>query len=138
MLTRHRDTKHVFMGVFPCDRLPKNIPQNKTIAIIANTDPAHKSGQHWVAYFYSKTCVYYFDSYGKPPKSYALRKMMKFRRAQKVFGRRIQGLGKECGYYCLYFILAMIYGKDFSCFGDDYNANDRLVRKLVQAYFHHV
>lgn len=135
ILKRHRDIQPIFKGVFASNRLPRRIPKNVTLAYIANTDPAHKPGQHWVAIFYTKTCVYYFDSYGRGPTTPNFKRMMYFRKYRKVFGRRIQGDGKECGYYCLYFILAMVYNKDFSCFGDDFNANDRLVRKLVKKYF---
>jgi hypothetical protein len=60
---------------------------------------------------------------------------MRFRKCKRVFGRRIQGNGKVCGYYCMYFILAMIYNRDFSCFGDDLNTNDRMVRKFVRKTF---
>ena len=38
-------------------------------SIIANTDPLHKPGEHWVALYlppHSKT-VEFFDSYGLPP-----------------------------------------------------------------------
>ena len=135
MVYNHRDLRRVFRGVYACDALPRRIPANKTVALIANTDPAHKSGQHWVAYYYTPTCVYYFDSYGRPPCNRHLDRMMKYRKRQRVFGRRLQGLDGVCGLYCLYFLWAMTYQKDFSQFGDDLNANDRLVRKLTDATF---
>ena len=134
MVYNHRDLRSVFRGVYACDRLPV-IPANKTVALIANTDPAHQSGQHWVAFYYTPTCVYYFDSYGRPPCNRHLKRMMKYRKRQQVFGRRLQGLDGVCGQYCLYFLWAMKYKKDFSRFGDDLNANDRLVRKLTATYF---
>lgn len=133
-LRRHRDTQPVFKGVYPCNRLP-TVPPGKVMAIIANTDPSHKPGQHWVAYFYTKTHVFYFDSYGQPPLKPTLRKMMSYRRHKKHFGRRLQGSGHMCGEYCLFFILAMLYNWDFDCFGDNLDANDRYVWKTVRRHF---
>ena len=46
----HRDTGHVFKGVFASNRLPKYIPKGKTVALIANMDPSHKPEQHWMAF----------------------------------------------------------------------------------------
>lgn len=133
-LTFHRDTKAIFRGVFPSNRLPV-IPRGKVVTLVANTDPSHKPGQHWVAYFFTKTHVYYFDSYGLPPMTPSLARLMKRRKHRKYFCRRLQGRGYVCGEYCLYFILAMIYDMDFSCFGDDLNANDRYVRKFIRKHF---
>jgi len=133
----HRDTKPFFRGVFACDRLPRDIPKGKAIALIANTDPSHKPGQHWVAYFYTRTHVYFFDSYGMTPSKAPFHRLMKYRKYKKYFCKRIQGEGQVCGHYCMYFILAMIYNYDFACFGDDLNANDRYVRNFVRENFPH-
>lgn len=131
----NRDTRVVFKGVYAYNRLPRKIPKGKKVALIANTDPGHKPGTHWVAFFYTNTCVYFFDSMGNPPWKPGFQRLMQFRRTKRVFNTRIQGIGTVCGHYCLYFILAMVYNMDFSCFGDDLNANDRMVRKIVRKYF---
>ena len=139
-LRRHRDIGKYFIGIFANNRLPSEISAGgrggKPLALIANTDPSHKPGKHWVAYFFTDTTAYYFDSYGLPPSTTSLRKLLtKHRQRQLVFGRRIQGNGKVCGQYCMYFLLAMVYGYTFDCFGDDLNANDRLVRRLIAEHF---
>ena len=121
-LLYHRDTRHMFMGVYPSDRLPHIIPKNKTLALIANTDPSHKPGQHWVAFFFTKSTVYFFDSYGRSPAKSPFRRLMKYRKHKRVFERRLQGDGRTCGYYCLYFILAMIQKHNFVCFLKWFNA----------------
>ena len=140
-LRRHRDIRPHFMGVFASNHLPRRIrPCNKTRVLIANTDPAWKPGRHWVAYCFMphNGPVYYFDAYGLPPWTPALRRLLTLRRVCRVFGRRIQGAGRTCGYYCLYFILTMLLpqaGYSFDIFGDDLNANDRLVRRIVAQHF---
>ena len=133
----HKDVKPIFKGVFASNRLPRYIPKGKTVALIANTDPSHKPGQHWVAFFYTRTHVYFFDSYGRPPCKPPFHRLMKYRKYKKYFGRRIQGEGHGCGLYCMYFILAMINNYDFTCFGHNLNANDHYVRNFVRENFPH-
>lgn len=123
------------MGVFASNRLPRTIPKRKKVALIVNTDPAHKPGQHWCAFFLTPTCVYFFDSYGNSPPIKSFHRLMHSRRYKKVFSRKIQGNGRVCGHYCMYFILAMARNRDFSCFGDNLNANDRKVRAFVMDNF---
>ena len=130
----HRETKDIFLGVYASNTLPI-IPRNKKIALIVNTDPANKPGQHWCAFYFTPSSVYFFDSYGNSPYTSSFHRLMRQRRYKHVFGRRIQGNGRVCGYYCVYFILAMIRNREFSHFGTDLNANDRVVRKFVKENF---
>lgn len=56
-----------FYGVFPSDRLPDHIVDRPAF-IVANTDPAYKSGTHWVAFYLPKRGrIEYFDSFGRRP-----------------------------------------------------------------------
>ena len=56
-----------FLGVFPRNHLP--VPTARTCVFVANTDPCHLDGQHWI-------CIHvddekrgeYFDSFGRAPK----------------------------------------------------------------------
>lgn len=133
-LSSHRETRDVFLGVFPSDKLPTSAPG--TAAIVANTHPSHRRGEHWCAFYITPTRVSFFDSYGGAPRLESFRRLMRCRRERRVFGRRLQGRGKVCGHYCLHYILAMARGVDpEEPFGDDLNANDRLVRKDVLTNF---
>lgn len=124
------------MGVYASDLLPRNIPKGKASVLVANTDPSQRPGRHWVAYYFTTgDTVYYFDSTGQSPYNSALQRLLRRRRCRRVFRRRIQGMDQTCGYYCLYFILAMVRGYSFDCFGDDLSANDRLVRRKVRHHF---
>ena len=100
-LKLHRAIGSVFKGVFASNRLPKYMPNGKTVALIANTDPSHKPAQHWVAFWYTKMHVYFFDSYGIPPCKAPFHRIMKYRKYKNYFGRRIQGMGGKCRYYCI-------------------------------------
>lgn len=125
-------TRNVFGGVYARDRIP-DVPKNRTVAYIVNTDPSNKPGRHWVCFFLTRDTVYYFDSYGRPPIGF--RKIWTSRRHHVHFRRRIQGNGQTCGHYCLYFIYAMMTDQKFSCFGDDLNANDVFVQHYIKQKF---
>ena len=127
----HPKTKGIFGGVFARNRVPKRIPA-KTVAYIVNTDPDHKPGQHWIALYITKETVYYFDPYGLPPQGF--HRVRKWRKRMQYFKQRLQGRGRMCGHYCLYFILSTQMNLSFNVFGSDLNANDRLVYRLVKRH----
>jgi len=92
------------------------------LGVIYNLDPHYKSGSHWVATFVDlkrNRCLY-FDSYGlKPPKqimtfmSWVARQDPDRKITLMYSSRRIQYKNTECGVYCLYFLIRMIYGDEF-------------------------
>jgi len=92
------------------------------LGVIYNLDPHYKSGSHWVATFVDlkrNRCLY-FDSYGlKPPKQIMtfmswVAKQDPDRKITLMYSsRRIQYKNTECGVYCLYFLIRMIYGDEF-------------------------
>jgi hypothetical protein len=92
------------------------------LGVIYNLDPHYKSGSHWVSTFVDlkKNRCMYFDSYGmKPPKQIHI--FMSWvqkqdpSKAMKLMysSRRIQYKNTECGVFCLYFIIRMLYGDEF-------------------------
>lgn len=133
LLRKHNATRKVFKGVYPCDRIPNSVPS--PAALIANTDPDGQPGRHWVAYYFTPSTVYFFDSYGQPPWKMELQRPMALRKYKRYFPRRLQGLSRVCGYYCLYFILAMVKGWGFQHFGRHLNRNDMLVKRMVDRHF---
>ena len=65
--TRDPYVASTFLGVFPSERLPKQV-RKYPASLIANTDPASKPEQHWIVmYFPEKTKNEFLDSYGLPP-----------------------------------------------------------------------
>ncbi len=58
-----------FLGVLPCDYLPKTPLKNLPAMLIFNTDPSTEPGQHWVAVYINNDGVScFFDSFGGAPK----------------------------------------------------------------------
>jgi len=90
------------------------------IGIIFNLDKHDEPGSHWVCAFIdlNKSAAYYFDSYGyAPPKEIeTLLKRCKDQGCKNIYYNDIrhQRKGSECGMYCLFVIICLLNGKDFS------------------------
>jgi hypothetical protein len=92
----------------------------KSIGIVYNLDPHYKSGSHWVANYVDMAnhVCYYFDSYGmEPPPQVAT--FMKWLTTQdpkmklQYNKRKLQNSNTECGMYCIYVIICLLYGQQF-------------------------
>ena len=98
-----------FAGVFPCDQL-KNMTISYPSALVANTDPSNKKGEHWVAFHFDKKGKSeYFDSYGFPPvqEEFLSFSLDNVKQGQKVLYNNIQlqSLTSDvCGQYCITFL----------------------------------
>ena len=100
-----------FMGVFPLDKIPKNIqtPAN----FIVNTHTHNLPGEHWLAISYQNGgIVYAFDPFGfyyPPMLKYFLNKM---KRTKPVIYNKIQYQDiheKTCGLYCIAWLISINY-----------------------------
>jgi hypothetical protein len=66
LLKKHPHSRPVHKGVYARNRLPRllNVPS----ALVGNTDPDHRMGQHWVAiYIDANSRGEYYDPTGRPP-----------------------------------------------------------------------
>ena len=66
ILKKHPHSRPVFKGGYARNRLPRllNVPS----ALVGNTDPDHRMGQHWVAiYIDTNSRGEYYDPTGRPP-----------------------------------------------------------------------
>jgi len=91
-----------FLGVFAKDEIPN--PGSLThfpSCFVANTDPANKPGEHWVAYWFdSADSCEFFDSYGLSPKDYGLPISCTSFNTQLL-----QSLTSSvCGQFCIYYL----------------------------------
>ena len=130
-LQRNPITEGMFAGVYPSNYTPdRALPhaERKRLYIIY-TQPNHLGGEHWVALYYGiDDCVYYFDSYGLKPHRNIYRKLRHFKKI-RLWPRRLQGFQDTCGLYCLCFALSVAGGFNLNIFGDNWRANDRIVRR---------
>ena len=135
-LSTHPLTLSTFGGVFARNKV-LSVPAKKTVSYVVNTHPNCKSGEHWVAFHFTPTVVYYFDPYGLPArKAVGFERLLKARRRRKFFNQRLQGKGPTCGHYCWHFILTRQSSRhDMNIFSHDYESNNRIVKQQVLTHF---
>ena len=96
-----RNTKTKFLGVFASDKLPDINSFTFPCSFIANTDPAHLPGTHWVAFYLpSANKSEFYDSYGFPSSSYG------FTFPTTSFNHvQFQSIHSHtCGEHCIFFL----------------------------------
>ena len=114
------------------------------LGVIFNTDPHHKSGEHWIALFIDlRKGIYFFDSYGiKPPKEvFAL--MKRIQNQGKKLGKKLemkynmiqhQFKNSECGVYSMNFIIELLHGKEFKEIIEDVISDDEMNKHRLVLY----
>ena len=140
-MKRDRFTKHHFRGVFACDQLPKQYMPRPS-ALVINTDPADKPGQHWVAIYITQDGVgEYFDSYGKGPNIPQIEHFLRKNAKSFIYNRRhLQGtFSTVCGQYTIFFLLhrcrELSMDKIMKLFSSDTTDNDLNVNHFVRKHF---
>lgn len=136
-----------FQGVFASDQLPHH-RQTGITSFVVNTDPASRSGQHWIAIFIYPDCASghyigeYFDSYGdEVPIPRNIRQFLK--RNVSSIQRNVKALqsfyGITCGAFCVYFLKHRHRGQSLLSitrrFGKNRKNNDfRITRWIRETY----
>lgn len=134
-------TRPVFGGVYASDELPTHLHPGKRL-YVANTDPASKPGQHWVAFYFAPngTCSY-FDSYGLSPLKQSFVSFMERNADQWIYNhKRLQHAKSTlCGHYCIYFAVHICRGdpmqKIVRTFDTDTRYNDILIADFIDHYY---
>ena len=127
-----------FLGVFPKDKLPANIPRDKPSLLVANTDDHGKPGQHWIAICFvpDRQLAEYFDSYGEPPLPQFAAYMAKRAKRVKRNRKQLQSMASMfCGHYVILFCAFRAIGYDVNRFSNiftrDYGFNDLIVHHVA-------
>ena len=129
-----------YMGAFPCDRLPR--VTKYPAALILNTDPSTKPGEHWVAvYIDSKKCGIYFDPYGFEPLLDVFKQFLDNNclNGWTYSSKLIQSIKSiNCGRYCYMFIILRAMGFPLShihgLFDKNPDINDLIVNKYYKFF----
>jgi len=120
-----------FDVVFSVDTLPDN-PR----LLVANTDPAHRPGQHWIAICIKDGCGEFFDSLGRRP-SVDFERYMNRHCSSWIFNdRQLQSVtSKFCVHYCICYCVFRRIGVDMrkitASFTSDTALDDILVHAMV-------
>jgi len=135
-LRSNRQTNKVFRDVIAANELPENDEQRGLYVV--NTDESHLPGEHWTAIHFAGDNIVYFDSYGRPPHPTIMDWLDNKAPGKNVyyFQKRIQGLLKTCGHYCIYFALCLVdRSKTLNIFSDHLISNDVQVIRVTKKYF---
>jgi hypothetical protein len=117
----------VFKVVYARNRLSRllNVPS----ALVGNTDPDHRMGQHWVAiYINANSKGEYYDSTGRPPLLRAYVNFMKKHCHCWTYNTvRVQEEGSiVCGHHCIFYLI-------HRCVGHSMTDVTRLLENPVEA-----
>lgn len=106
LLRNNPVTEDIFKGVYPSDKIPRNVRKSKTKqGFVFNVDPSYKEGSHWVALVIAPRGEknIYFDSYGLPPFIRAIKRLLK---KSYIYNKeQLQhSYSTACGQWCLFFL----------------------------------
>ena len=130
MDTRELDTilrsyaamRETFLGVYALDHLPSSIEvrRHDRSFLVCNCCPSTRSGRHWIAVFYDRGCVEFFDSFGLPPSAYDARvvtfldNLAPTTRDVVYSNVQLQAIESDaCGHYCILYGVARSRGDTF-------------------------
>lgn len=139
LMKRHPQTRGIFDGVYAADTLPFKPRYRKPCAYIVNTDPISKPGRHWVALYFGKSSVEYYDSSGAAPLPEFLRFMGTWNYIRNAYP--IQSfISSACGQHCIFYIWKKTQGlgmydiiKQFD--KEDLIQNDLFVTNTIEKHF---
>lgn len=141
ILKTDRFTGQHFRGVYACDQLPKQHLHHPS-ALVINTDPADKPGQHWVAVFITADGDgEYFDSFGHGPSVPQIIHFLQKNTKRVIPNPRVlqSAFSTVCGQYTIFFLLHRCRGlnmtKIIKLFSSDTLDNDFNVNDFVKKHF---
>lgn len=132
---------NIFLGIFPCNLLPNKL-SSKPCAVIVNTHPDHKPGEHWLAiHFDVMGKCELFDSYGITPIPVEIDHFIKNQSKSVNINRRwLQSADTAvCGMYCIYYLhfkcRGLSYTSIFSKFDRNLSKNDAKICNFISQKF---
>ena len=114
-----------FVGVLAADRVPPLSKQGPH-ALIVNTDPAGKPGEHWLACIIRWGCCEVFDSFALPLRHYPTLQPLWQRWSKLVTSNKpLQALDTfTCGHYATLFLKARARNESFEDFLAPWSAHN--------------
>lgn len=147
-LKENKDIKKKFLGVFPCDKIPKRIPKKDSKFLIINTDVSTGSGIHWLVFHIDPKIkqVEVFDPASTTYTSNSdltnyIGKLEKEGFYIWYCNQVLQSSSSNlCAVYCLMYIHHRVKGHSFFKFLQKFKTqkledNDRIVLKLFRSKF---
>lgn len=121
-----------FNGVYPADSIPHLAVGE---AVIVNTDPHDKPGEHWIAMYMSEEGeLEYFDSFGLPPLSTNIQEYISKSPHISFSYSTIQLQHEDsetCGNHCIAYVKHRLSGHPLICLIAHYTKNSKTNDKKV-------
>ena len=131
-------TNLAFLGVFPINGLPRQLPPHLPVFLIINTNTSNLPGQHWKAIFidkYGKGEI--FDSLAMPVSIELQQWMNRFAKKWIVSKLTLQNpLSPSCGGYVLYYVMTRLNCKSLTSCVERYFTNSVVENEhIVESFF---
>ena len=129
VLSLDKCTRHTFKGVYPADQF--QLDKEISSAVVVNTDPSDKPGQHWVAFWSHAGQIEFFDSYGMKAKHYF--PDLNF---DCIYNMKClqSDYSSCCGQYCIYFIILRSRGHSIKEIGGYFSENKKWNDAMVTGF----
>ena len=127
----------IYRGIYACDELPVIDWTSRPFAIVVNTDPVRRPGQHWICmYFDEEGHGEFFDSFGLRPKDVFERYMNNNCTAWTFNTKQMQSIiSRFCGHYCIWYCMMKnrkaTLNELTNCMTNDTSLNDFLVHRFA-------
>lgn len=130
--------KNVFVGVFPCDCLPRKV--RLPAAFIINSSPKKSLKGHWLGLYIGENgTAEYFDSFGFPPKQKEIQQFIRLHAKRLVFNnKQIQHLSSvKCGKFVIVFMIVKLFKKPFKQLIQKFSSNLMVNDILIENIFNY-
>ena len=121
-----QNMKETIIGVYASNTIPTTL-SSLPFGLIVNTDPKHRTGRHWVAFFVEeKDTVECYDSHGSSPADYSIHLKLFMKRFKHVIvnGKPIQSNQTNvCGQHVLFVLMCRVRGYTMRDITDQFTLN---------------
>ena len=122
-----------FNDVYSRNNLPKKI---KDGVYVINLDEYADLGTHWIALFFNKSEIVYFDSFGVEQVPEEIKEFVGNKNIIANIFRVQANTSVICGYFCIEFICFMIAGKKLTDFTSIFSPYDfKKNGNIILSYF---
>lgn len=141
ILRRDKFTSKYYVGTFSCDMLPSPSSLPPVFALCVNTDSSYSplGGRHWQSIFVRKGKLYFFDSFGQPPKGRIRAFCIRFPFVYYNLVAHQQPSAITCGAFAIYHIHMQSRGRSFRSIVHDFvkiSNDDQAVTNWI-SHAHH-
>lgn len=138
IMKKDKYSKNIYLGTFPIDMIPTKIKFPS--CLIVNNQKSNQAGEHWVAiYFDENKNGVFFDSFGQSPKFYGIDNYLNYHvKSYSYNKKRVQSFwSKNCGYYCILFLLLKCRNKtldNYLDYLDNPSTNDLMIKNFLKMF----